>query len=366
MSTNPLVAGRVDEPASAWSGVWIAEDIEQIGQGVRSGSWVDASLGVAGAGLDGLALVSDPLGTLPQYGVAWLIEHVRPLSEALDWLAGDPGAIAAQAQTWRNVGGSLLVDSDALARAVQRDLTEWSGAASQAYRRWVDARCRSLQALGSAADTVAAIVEDAGALVGTVRMMVRDALATVVSRLMVYAGEVVGTVGLATPLVVEQVASLCASWAARIARWLHDLLASLRRLMHEGQRLGELIGALAPGNGRGVDVGAATSRAAYPPYDDFSIKDLVSDGGAKVGRPGSGRNVREVPTEEDLRSLFAALTRNGYTDITPPGFYGRMVRLSDGTVINWRTISRTTSGLPTVDVNTGASRFKVHVNGNGW
>src|SRR5690349_24657684 len=98
MSTSPLMANPVDEPVSAWSGVWIAEDIEQIGQGVRSGSWVDASLGVAGAGLDGLALVSDPLGTLLQYGVAWLIEHVRPLSEALDWLAGDPGAIAAQAQ----------------------------------------------------------------------------------------------------------------------------------------------------------------------------------------------------------------------------------------------------------------------------
>jgi hypothetical protein len=191
-------------------------------------------------------------------------------------------------------------------------------------------------------------------------------VATVVSRLVVYAAEVIGTVGLATPLVVEQVASLCASSAARIARWLRDLLASLRRLMHEGQRLGELIGALAPGNGRGVDVGAATSRAAGSPYDDFAVEDLVSNGGAKVGRPGRGRNVREVPTEEDLRSLFAALTRNGYTDITPPGFYGRMVRLSDGTVINWRTISRTTSGLPTVDVNTGASRFKVHVNGNGW
>jgi hypothetical protein len=360
------MASQVDEPVSAWSGIWIAEDIEQIGQGVRSGSWVDASLGVAGGGLDGLALVSDPLGSLLQYGVAWLIEHVRPLSQALDWLAGDPDAIAAQAQTWRNVAGSLRVDSDALAQAVQRDLTEWYGAASRAYRRWVYARCRSLQALGVAADTVAAIVEDTGALVGTVRMMVRDAVATVVSRLVVYAAEVIGTVGLATPLVVEQVASLCASWASQIARWLRDLLASLRRLMHEGQRLGELIGVLTPQSRRGVDVGTATSRVARSPYDEFSIEYLVSDGGAKIGRPGRGRNVREVPTEEDLRSLFEALTRNEYTDITPPGFYGRMVRLSDGTVINWRTISRTTSGVPTVDVNTGASRFKVHVNGNGW
>jgi hypothetical protein len=113
-------------------------------------------------------------------------------------------------------------------------------------------------------------------------------------------------------------------------------------------------------------VGAGSSRGVRSPYDNFSIQDLVSDGGAKIGRPGTGRNVRELQTEEDLRSLFAALTRNGCIDITPPGFYGRMVQLSDGTVINWRTISRTTGSVPTVDVNTGTSRFKVHVNTSGW
>jgi hypothetical protein len=58
-------------------------------------------------------------------------------------------------------------------------------------------------------------------------------VATVVSRLVVYAGELLATAGLATPLVAGQVATLCASWAARIAHWLHALLASLRNLMRE-------------------------------------------------------------------------------------------------------------------------------------
>jgi hypothetical protein len=109
-------------------------------------------------------------------------------------------------------------------------LTEWSGAAADAYSRWMDARNRSLKALGSAADTTATIVEGAGALVGTVRVMVRDAVATVVSRLLVYATEVVGTAGLAAPLVVEQVSALCASWAGRITRWLRALIDSLHTL----------------------------------------------------------------------------------------------------------------------------------------
>src|SRR5205085_9767352 len=93
VTVNPLVAGRLNQPPDAWAGVWIAEDIELIGQGVKSGSWIDTGLGVVGASLDALAIVSDPVGALLQYGVAWIIEHVKPLSEALDWLAGAPGQI---------------------------------------------------------------------------------------------------------------------------------------------------------------------------------------------------------------------------------------------------------------------------------
>lgn len=260
MTVDPLVAARANEPLSAWSGVWIAEDIELIRRGVRGGSWVDASLGAAGAGLDGLALVSDPIGALLQYGVSWLIEHVKPLSDVLDWLAGDPGAIARHAQTWRTVAASLGTESDALAQAARLDLTDWSGAAAQAYRQWVAARERSLRALGSAADTMASIIESAGALIGTVRVMVRDAVATVVSRLVVYAAEVVGSLGLATPLVVEQVSALCASWAARIARWLRALISSLHKLTRLGARLAELINSLK----MRVRTGATNSEESRP------------------------------------------------------------------------------------------------------
>ena len=116
MVDNPLIAAPSAQGPSPWAGVWIAEDIEQIIHGVQQGSWIDGTLGVVSAGLDGLALVSDPVGALLQYGIAWLIEHVKPLSEALDWLAGDPAQIAAHAQTWRNVAGSLRDQAEDLAR----------------------------------------------------------------------------------------------------------------------------------------------------------------------------------------------------------------------------------------------------------
>jgi hypothetical protein len=53
-----------------------------------------------------------------------------PLSEALDWLAGDPGRIAAHAQTWRNVGAALRDQATDLERAVRWDIAEWTGSAA--------------------------------------------------------------------------------------------------------------------------------------------------------------------------------------------------------------------------------------------
>lgn len=241
MTTNPLVASAVHTPPSAWAGIWICEDIELIAQGVRNGSWIDGTLGVVSAGLDALAFVSDPVGALLQYGIAWLIEHVKPLSEALDWLAGDPAQITAHAQTWRNVAASLRKEAADLAAGVRTDVASWGGGAGPAYRAWAAEQQRAIGGLAQGADTLAAITEGAAGLVAAVRLLVRDAIATCVSRLIVYAGELVVTGGLAAPLVVEQVTTLVASWAARIARLLRGLLASLRRLMPEIRRLGDLI-----------------------------------------------------------------------------------------------------------------------------
>ncbi|MEV0005374.1 WXG100 family type VII secretion target [Micromonospora sp. NPDC050980] len=236
-----MVAGAADTGPSAWAGIWICEDIELIAHGVRTGSWIDGSLGVVSAGLDALAIVSDPVSALLQYGIAWLIEHVKPLSEALDWLAGDPAEITAHSQTWRNVAASLREDAADLAHAVRTEAAGWIGAAGAGYRTWAHEQQQAITGLAQGAEAMAAITEGAAGLVAAVRLLVRDAVAACVSRLIVYAAELVASAGLATPLVVEQVTTTVASWGARIARLLRGLMASLRRLMPEVRRLGELI-----------------------------------------------------------------------------------------------------------------------------
>ncbi|MGS2616629.1 WXG100 family type VII secretion target [Micromonospora sp. LZ34] len=291
---------------------------------------------MVGAGLDALAFVSDPVGSLLQYGIAWIIEHVRPLTEALDWLAGDPAQIAAHAQTWRNVAGSLRTEAEALTRAVRLDLAEWGGAAGAAYRSWAAEQQGALVGLSRAADTMAALTEGAGCLIAAVRLMVRDAIALCVSRLIVYAAEEALSLGLATPLVVEQVVTTVAAFAARIARWLRGLLASLRRLIPEARRLTELIDLLrrhlqrhgrpkdpepsSGGQGPHVPHGPDTPDFSHPEIDSRKITDYAMNPDHPVGRnkyrvinSATGLNVGDA-------SLIESQIRNGVRDGTPmPG-----------------------------------------------
>ena len=238
---NPLVATAAAGSPDPWAGGWITQDIEALCQGVKNGSWIEGTLGAVSAGLDALALISDPIGSLLQYGVAWIIEHVKPLSEALDWLAGDPGQIAAHAQTWHNVADALHDRVADLERAVRWDVIEWTGSASDAYRDWASQQKAAVAGIARGAETLAAITEAAGMLVAGVRILVRDAIAVLVSRLVVYAAEEIASFGLATPLVVAQVSTLCASWATRISKWLRDLLRSLSKLRGVAGTVGELL-----------------------------------------------------------------------------------------------------------------------------
>ncbi|TNH24927.1 WXG100 family type VII secretion target [Micromonospora orduensis] len=313
MTANPLVGTAADTGPTAWAGIWICEDIELVAQGIRNGSWIDGTLGVVSAGLDALALVSDPVGALLQYGIAWLIEHVKPLSEALDWLAGNPAEITAHAQTWRNVAASLRDDATGLAAAVRTDLAAWGGSAGPAYRTWAGEQQQAIIGLAQGADTLAAITEGAAGLVAAVRLLVRDAIATCVSRLIVYAGELVATGGLAVPLVAEQVTTLVASWGARIARLLRALLTSLRRLIPMIRQLGGLIEKLQqllrrlrrgePPPGRDIP-GSDPRRetpAASPRTEQQRIHDLGMDPATGKFRPGEAETAVRLEQELGVR-----------------------------------------------------------------
>jgi hypothetical protein len=269
-AVNPLIADRVDSTRS-FSGVFLAEDVDSLMASFSGGGWIEPTIGGIPAGLDALAFVTDPLGQLVAWGVGWLIEHLKPLSDALDALAGDPDQITAYARTWNNVAHAMDGAQITLHDATTRQITEWAGTASQAYRQVVGEHEATLQALAKANAALAQITTGAGLLVATVRMMVRDLIADFVSVLAVRIWEWLAeeglTLGLGTPWVVAQVTSLAGKWVGRIAHLLEGLASSMRRLAPLLRRLGQIIddlkAALRRLTGRGTPTGPRLARDTH-------------------------------------------------------------------------------------------------------
>ncbi|MDI1460614.1 WXG100 family type VII secretion target [Catellatospora sp. KI3] len=244
---NSLVAERVD--STTWfSGIGIAESVDMIVTGVEDGSWVDGVLGGVGTVAESAVWVLDPVGALVTAGFGWCVEHIEPLSQALDWLAGDPDQVAANAQTWHNVAVEHAGIADLYNRAVAHQIQDWDGPAATAYRHQANETLNLLVGLTRAAEGMKAIVAMSGSVVALVRTLVRDLIGELVSillaRLPLWTAETVGTLGIAAPYVVAQVTALVAKWGARITRLLRALTASLRNLMPALHGLDEAIGAI--------------------------------------------------------------------------------------------------------------------------
>jgi hypothetical protein len=285
----------------------LVESVSDTVAGIEAGSWIDSTIGGVATGMDALATVLDPLGSLVSWGVAWLMEHVKPLSDALDWLAGDPDQITAFAQTWRNVAASCADVAEEFRTALGAEIAEWGGPSAEAYRRHAAEQLHAMVGIGRAAGGVGSLVELSGLLVALVRELVRDLIADFVSilavRLPMWLAEAGLTLGAATPLVVSQVGSLVAKWAARIAKVVAALIRSLRRVGPMIGRLGDLVDELSDllrrlarrDGDSPAGQGSGTPHEPEPPApsEDDRLRDLGMD-------PATGRH-RPAETETAAR-----------------------------------------------------------------
>lgn len=287
MTDNALIVQAQD--TTTWStGMGLVDDVRQITTGIQNNSWVDATLGGVGGSLEVLSLALDPLGGLVSWGVGWLMEHVKPLKDGLDWLAGNADEVAAHAATWSNVATFTDAARQDYAQRLRAEVSEWFGASGDAYRAQGAKHLSVLGALSTATQGISYAVEGAGLLVGLVREIVRDLIAdfvgTLAARLPQWLAEEGLTLGLATPLVVAQVSSLVANWVNKIQHFISALLSSLRRLHPMIEKLGQVMTDLrGPLRRSGPDV----DPLAPKPREDYTYN--------MADNPGPLADVRGAP-----------------------------------------------------------------------
>ncbi|MBB4685759.1 DUF6531 domain-containing protein [Amycolatopsis jiangsuensis] len=236
---NPLIAEREDS-TTAYSGISLAESANDLKQGIEKGDWAAVAMGAVGTALDALSMAMDPFGAVLAAGVGWLMEHVGPLSDALDGLTGDADQIKSQAETWANAAKELGAIGTDLSALVEADLQSWTGEAADAYRQRTKDMVDLLTAAQKGCEGASSGVQTAGEVVAAVRSLVRDIIAELIGHLISWALQVLFTLGIGMTWVVPQVAAAVAKTASQIASITTKLVKALKGLMPLLKRAGSL------------------------------------------------------------------------------------------------------------------------------
>jgi RHS repeat-associated protein len=310
---NPLVASAQSD-TTAVTGIGIAESSVDLANGISSGDWVAAGLGAVGVGLEVLSMVIDPIGTVASYGVSWLIEHVRPLKEALDWFAGDPPVIRSFSETWGNVAAEVGRIAADYGNEVKTGTAGWTGQASDTYRGKATETADAIAGAGALADGISAGVMIMGEVVAAVRELVRDLVAEIVGKLITWALEAVATLGLGTPVIVAQATAAISKVVNKIADLVRKLVKTIGnvtpRIRKVIDKLDEIIAKLGKLGRKGDAPGSTSPSSAKTPgtqADGPSSPGTDTSGtGTGTDEPGVGGNGtqpgRDGAPGDDVRS----------------------------------------------------------------
>jgi len=257
--------------SEAFEGGGVSSSAADVWQAAQEGD--DLALGAAGIGLavDAKDFVGDPITECLSAGFGWLIEHVDWLREPLDALAGDPAAITAAAEGWRTTARRLEVEAAALGPA-----PAWSGPAAERYAAAED---RLRIRLGEAAAECRALgdrIVGAGVAVGTVRALVRDAIADFLAAAVRWLVGTLTTSGLGLPALVTHVVVEGVDLAGRLLVTLEQLLGELatdaREILTRSTSVAELLD-------RTRESGAAWAWRAADAIPEDLARDAVVEGG---------------------------------------------------------------------------------------
>jgi uncharacterized protein YukE len=238
-TTDSLIAGPEHEdaqPLDSWEGAGAVSSVADLNNAWASEHRdpLQIAFTAAGAGLDSLGAVMNPLDGLATAAIGWMIEHVWWLHEPLDALAGDPTQITAQAQTWHRVAEQLSAVAMAYRAETADGVTGWEGGGRTAYGDAVDGFAARLDDTARNAEQISSLLLVTGAGVGTLRALIRDQIAEFVwlaVQLVFWYGVVAfltfgGSLAAGALHIIVRALDLASSFARQISRLLDALSAA--------------------------------------------------------------------------------------------------------------------------------------------
>jgi hypothetical protein len=237
---NPLVADAKKDPDGpgaftagngdyGWAGgIGIAESSMDAFNGIKDGDWVSGGLGMLSLAGEVAGAAIDPFGYLMSSVASFLMEHIQPLKDMLDSVAGNPPVIQSYADTWGNVSKALGERKTDFDNAVKTGTTGWSGEGADAYRKFAAEHSEALSGAATVAGAISTVTMIMGQVVSFVRETVRQLIADLVGKLIAWVMEEVFSLGFGTPVVVAQASAAIAKWGEKISGLLKKLTDTIR------------------------------------------------------------------------------------------------------------------------------------------
>lgn len=223
-SIGPAYAASPSQ-RSILSGAGILDSGSSTISALCSGNWVDAALSGVSTVLDAAATVADPLGSLIAAGIGWALDHLNPIKDWFDDVAGNPESVAAKGESWANIAGGM----EPLAQSWQDSLDRiaWmSGDAISSYRAQADARITTLERLKDSSEGASQALQVVATIVSFVHSFLRDILSSLVGAILSWVAQTVLSLGTLIPWVCGQIATRIASVVGKCSRYVTALTTS--------------------------------------------------------------------------------------------------------------------------------------------
>lgn len=302
MTENPLVAD-VKPLVMPEDGIKAADFAIDAGRAIDNQDWCEAGIDATAAALDAASAITDPFGTLLESVFAWMMEHVAPLPEMLNTLAGNPDVVQANAHTWANVSDALGKAAANMEQTVKTDTAPWHGPAMDVYKPFAAGEAKMIEAASTAAGAVGAAVSGAGIAVQVVRTIVRDLIAEAMSDLVQYLARsalAAGlTLGLATPVLVADGIRIVAKWSTRVAEWLKKIVRSFQNLAEIVKKVKPVLSKVNDTLQPVKDVGKSVQRSASR-LPDFGLAQDVAVNTGVIGSTYDEQNYYKDATGKEV------------------------------------------------------------------
>ena len=222
------------------------EDGADLKEAFESKSWVAGGLGTVATAADAAAAAIDPLGEALSAGVGWVIEHLSPLKDWLNELAGDSDAVAAAASTWTNIATKLNSCATDLDKVRSSRLAGQESLAVATFKTLQAGSASHLRMTGQLAGAISGGLTLASVIVRMVHDMVRDAIADIIGKLTSKAIITAVSLGTASGWAIASLSADVSSWATRLSKEVTDVVTSaknLKGLLSKANRLLDDVGA---------------------------------------------------------------------------------------------------------------------------